>query len=446
MPGVLLTTIVGFLVALAGTLASAFSLVLFLVVSLIVVFVGAFKALEIDFIMLIILIIYVIVRGGEEAAVHRALHMANDSLLSLPEELIEEVIDYLNQTDRLKLLLMNRRLHHQVKRRLLTSVYVNNGVPSAFYRRHTIVSENQFEKVVQSDDFRYVKKAVFYSDAIPDHILQAVLRKDINLSFEHVVENKLKYLTILQRKRNPLWVTPDFPVENTITQLTVNYNGETISRAALSKLKLNSLKALNITSDAFERRGPSDFEPIEIKKLSFEFVDKQPSLAFISNTFQVDKVESLELRFKTRPLEYEIIQLMSKLISLKHFAIMSQNIRFDRVVEPLARDTLETLYVNVMGRYDSFLATILLEILKNQSGSIQKLSWSNKRLNVRLKTYGLDDFERVYDVDATAKDLDVAEIKMLVGNGFASLTDVILNEAYYKVSREESIVVVKLIN
>lgn len=457
MPGVILPTITGFIVTLVGTLVGAFSLVLFLVISLITLFIGAFKALEIDFIMLIFLVIYIIfIRGGEEAA-RKAINVVNDSILSLPDELIEEIIEYLNQSDRLKLSLLNMRFHNQVKRCLLNSVYVNNGGPkvlltneveSGFYRRHTIILQFQFDKLVESEDIRFVKRVVLYSDAITERILQRLLKYDINLSFEHVIENKLKYLTIMQRKRSPLWITPDFPVENSITQLTVTYNGETISNAALSKLKLNSLRALNITSDAFERRGRgNDFKPIVVKKLSFEFVDKQPSLSFISNTFDIDKIESLELKFKTRPIESEIVQLMSKLTSLKHFAIMSQNMRFDRIIEPLPRDSLETFYVNVMGRYDTFLATILLQILKHQLRSIQKLCWSNKRLNIRLKTYGLDDFERIYDVGAICKDLDIAEIKILVANGFSSFTDVILNDAYYKVYTEKDEgVVVKLIN
>ena len=455
MPVILITTIIGFLTTLVGTIASAFSLVLFLVVSLIVTFIVAFKALELDFVILVFVLIYMLViQGGEEAAI-KALDFINNSILSLPDEIIEEVIDYLNQNDRLKFSILNKRIHYQVKKSLLNCVYVNNGGPrvmltnefsSGFYRRHTIINQFQFESLMDSADIKYIKRAVFYSDAIPDNILQSILRNNINLSFEHVFENKLKYLTILQRKKNPLWITPDFPVENSISQLSVTYDGETISNAALSKLKLNSLKALNITSDAFERRRGGDFEPIEVKRLSFEFVDKQPSLAFISYTFKVDKVETLELRFKTRPLEQELIGLMSKLTSLRNFSIMSQNMRFDRIIEPLSKNSLETFYVNVMGRYDTFLATILFDILRYQMESIRKLSWSNKRLNIRLRTYGLDDFQRVYDVGAMLKDLDIAEIKILIANGFINLTDVILNDAYYKVFRKDLELVVKLIN
>ena len=129
MPGVILPTITGFIVTLVGTLVGAFSLVLFLVISLITLFIGAFKALEIDFIMLIFLVIYIIfIRGGEEAA-RKAINVVNDSILSLPDELIEEIIEYLNQSDRLKLSLLNMRFHNQVKRCLLNSVYVNNGGP-----------------------------------------------------------------------------------------------------------------------------------------------------------------------------------------------------------------------------------------------------------------------------------------------------------------------------
>ncbi|EMG50325.1 hypothetical protein G210_4639, partial [Candida maltosa Xu316] len=113
---------------------------------------------------------------------------------------------------------------------------------------------------------------------------------------------------------------------------------------------------------------------------------------------------------------------------------MCQNIRFDRVLEPLEKNTLLTFYVNVMGRFDSFSSTIISEILKNQKQSIQKISWSNKRLNVRSKSYGLDDFERLYESGASAaKDQDIAEIKTLISNGFESITDVISNELYYKV-------------
>lgn len=105
------------------------------------------------------------------------------------------------------------RFHNQVKRCLLNSVYVNNGGPkvlltneveSGFYRRHTIILQFQFDKLVESEDIRFVKRVVLYSDAITERILQRLLKYDINLSFEHVIENKLKYLTIMQRKRSPL--------------------------------------------------------------------------------------------------------------------------------------------------------------------------------------------------------------------------------------------------
>ena len=139
-------------------------------------------------------------------------------------------------------------------------------------------------------------------------------------------------------------------------------------------------------------------------------------------------------------------QFMSQLVSLKHLSIMSQNFRFDRALNSLDPNSLESFHVIVMGRYDTFLAKIVAEILKNQSESIARLCWSNKRLNVRKRTYGLNDFERVYSVDAVARDQDIAEIRALLSDGYPRLKNVILNESYYRVDRKGSNIDVVLIN
>ncbi|KAL6454121.1 hypothetical protein SBY92_003580 [Candida maltosa Xu316] len=436
MPGIAITTIVSTLLIIPTVVLGSFGSIAFLGFNFIGVIIAGIKALEIDFLLLTAIIIYLLFLRDNNTT---TMNHTDPSVMNLPNELIDEIIGYLNHLDKSKLSGMNRRLDYLVKKSLLRTIYVNNGGPkivvssnfnSPFYRQFTIMSEEQFKRLIGSPDLSFVRKIVFYSD---DHVslrnLQIVTSKNISVTFEHSSE---KRIDVLLQKKELLWITPDIPVDQTITQLSIDYNGQKISSQSLSQLNLQSLKINNVVGDSFDEIDSHN--KLEIGKLSLEFADKQPSIVMIHSNFDVEKIVSLELKFKTRPHEDELIKLMGKLKSLTNLALMCQNIRFDRVLEPLEKNTLQTFYVNVMGRFDSFSSTIISEILKNQKQSIQKISWSNKRLSVRSKSYGLDDFERLYESGAAAaKDQDIAEIKTLISNGFDSITDVISNELYYKV-------------
>ncbi|EMG50290.1 hypothetical protein G210_4674, partial [Candida maltosa Xu316] len=179
------------------------------------------------------------------------------------------------------------------------------------------MSEEQFKRLIGSPDLSFVRKIVFYSD---DHVslrnLQIVTSKNISVTFEHSSE---KRIDVLLQKKELLWITPDIPVDQTITQLSIDYNGQKISSQSLSQLNLQSLKINNVVGDSFDEIDSHN--KLEIGKLSLEFADKQPSIVMIHSNFDVEKIVSLELKFKTRPHEDELIKLMGKLKSLTNLAL-----------------------------------------------------------------------------------------------------------------------------
>lgn len=417
-----------------------------------------FKMFELDSVVLILILIYLIVRRSRENSepTHNTITNNSSKLLSLPDELFIEIMSLLNQLDKMSLSLVSKRLNSLARVSLLRVIYVNNGGPrilirrefnTLFYLNHTIITEMQFKELLNSDKIHNVKKIEFFSDIVSYKNLELLSKSNVVVTFEHKEGTTLTNLKgKLSANGFSVLDVNDFLLKeaSTSTNLSIDCSGITVFRKISPKLILKSLKLRHI--NLANLLLYHNFEPIDVKKVFLGFEEKTPSIIPVAKIFKLNKIESLEISFETKPSEVEMLQFMSQLVSLKHLSIMSQNFRFDRALNSLEPNSLESFHVIVMGRYDTFLAQIVAEILKNQSESIGRICWSNRRLNVRQKTYGLNDFERVYNVDAVAKDQDIAEIRTLFSNGFSHLKNVILNESHYKVDRKDSHIDVVLIN
>lgn len=417
-----------------------------------------FKMFELDSIVLILILLYLIVRRSRENSepAHNTIVNNSSKLLSLPDELFIEIMSLLNQLDKINLLFVNKRMNNLARVSLQRVIYVNNGGPrilirrefnTLFYLKHTIITETQFRKLLSSDKIHNVKKVEFFSDVVSYKNLELLSKSNVVATFEHKEGSSLTNSKgKLSANGFSILDVNDFLLKeaSTSANLSIDCSGVTVFRKLSPRLILRSLKLQRIHLENLLLYH--NFEPIEIKNLSLGFEEKAPSVIPIAKIFKLNKIESLELSFETKPTEVEMQQFMSQLVSLKHLSIMSQNFRFDRALNSLDPNSLESFHVIVMGRYDTFLAKIVAEILKNQSESIARLCWSNKRLNVRKRIYGLNDFERVYSVDAVARDQDIAEIRALLSDGYPRLKNVILNESYYRVDRKGSNIDVVLIN
>ena len=88
-----------------------------------------FKMFELDSVVLILILIYLIVRRSENSEpAHNTIVNNSSKLLSLPDELFIEIMSLLNQLDKINLLFVNKRMNNLARVSLQRVIYVNNGV------------------------------------------------------------------------------------------------------------------------------------------------------------------------------------------------------------------------------------------------------------------------------------------------------------------------------
>ena len=92
---------------------------------------------ELDSVVLILILIYLIVRRFRENSepAHNTIVNNSSKLLSLPDELFIEIMSLLNQLDKINLLFVNKRMNNLARVSLQRVIYVNNGVKNLDKKR-----------------------------------------------------------------------------------------------------------------------------------------------------------------------------------------------------------------------------------------------------------------------------------------------------------------------
>ncbi|EGW35699.1 uncharacterized protein SPAPADRAFT_64786 [Spathaspora passalidarum NRRL Y-27907] len=356
-------------------------------------------------------------------------------ILTLPDEIIYEILGYLNQINILSVRLINLRFYIVATEKLFNFVYVNNGDPvvigpdvnSPFYLKYTVVNGwNKFITLLNMKELQFVNTIVIYTDYGITLDFKKVIRSSPRISIEFEYK---KSIIVHQELSFSSWFRIAMTEFNySIKKLTIN-GGETKLLPFFTRLK--SLRIINGTSTMFD----SLKQQITIRDLSLEFLQQPIRLIDIRNIFNLAEIVSLELKFglyHPPPSVVELAILASQLKSVKQLAIISPNIRFDKVVHQLKPNSITSFYLKILGNYYETPSSGLVEILKYQQQSVMKVYWSCVRSNSRFRSYGLQEFDRVYKKSGDNNKLE--EVVFLLNNGrFEKLNQVVLNENYFAI-------------
>ncbi|RLV91291.1 hypothetical protein JA1_003965 [Spathaspora sp. JA1] len=360
------------------------------------------------------------------------------SILCLPDEIIYEVLGYLNQSNVLLVRLLNFRFYIVATKRLFNSVYVNNGDPlvissdisTPFYLKYTVINGwDKFIKLLNMKEFALVNDIVLFTDyGISPYLINSLPRL--------YIENEYRKSMIQHEFYISKWLTITIMEYNyTIEKLTIT-GDETKVLPFLKRLK--SLRILNGTSNMFNFNHQ---QLITIQDLALEFREQPNRITDIKSIFNLEAISSLELKFNllhSTPSVYDLTILASQLTSIKQFAIISPNIRFDKIIHQIKPNSLQSFYLKILGNYYDCSNLQIFEILKYQQNSIVKIYYSCTRSNSRFRHYGLLEFDRIYK---NPRNKGTSEAELVLNNGgFKKLKQIVLNENYFVINKYRDIV------
>ncbi|RLV94814.1 hypothetical protein JA1_001480 [Spathaspora sp. JA1] len=195
--------------------------------------------------------------------------------------------------------------------------------------------------------------------------------------------------------------------------------------------------------------------PIKTLNIAFRYdIERNLSIRQLQDIFNLMNLTTLEIRFWVRSrypdhFEQELQDVFSKLTNIKHLSLLSQNIKFGKLMSMLKPNSLHSFQLRII-KFSEVVGTISLEdILKHQEGSLRRLYWGHNKTR-KGRVYSLQELDRVIKVecrDDNSQELrdDLTQIrKILRGTRFPQLRQVVLNECCYFIKRhsKENIYVV----
>ncbi|RLV94748.1 hypothetical protein JA1_001607 [Spathaspora sp. JA1] len=397
-------------------------------------------------------------------------HNRKYSVLSLPNEILYEIVCYLNQSHLLQVMLVNRILHTISVRKLYGYIYVQTSsvrrlavrdyVETPLHLKYTIIDgrEKLMSLLRQKSLLPFVHEILFQGD--DSGIAMGLLRLfretltwvDVVLNYNSMgeVNSEETYLyrnLVLIRDNQFLFEEDNDSIES-LTILppsaTQDYPGD------LSFIyRLKSLRKLKLTIQTkdtlrlFKSKLP---KKLNIEELSLVFQNLNGiCLTSLNNLFNLSTVTSLYIRI---PQGYytslpsfvvpELSRVLSQTTNLRHFGLSnSAPINYVKLMGTLKKNSLNSLFLEPWYGHDfKHSSRIFLKLVREQQSSLVRVFYG-KNYNAQ----GLEVFEETYrcDYDLHRLDrlLDGLKRELVERNRFPNLKQVVFDQSHYFIVRDD---------
>ncbi|EGW32867.1 uncharacterized protein SPAPADRAFT_65889 [Spathaspora passalidarum NRRL Y-27907] len=396
-----------------------------------------------------------------------------NTLNSLPDEVLLNICEFLNQIDVLPFILINRKCKDVGMKKLYRCIYCNNGEPivisskfySDFYCSFTIMNNIETWSKI-GKNLELTESVTFFTDG-HDPLVQwikgynpsvRIIAEKAPLSDSHEELNKCKELYIFRD-------IVDVPVHNhSIKKLVFDFSYKRYVNLKIVPhlLNLESLEIRHGNSIVFDQFRDNGLSNLKIRKLSLElgFRYRDTLEKEMTDTFQVNQITSLELKFnffdkKTYLYESELTKLAPQLTNIRHFSIIVQKFPIDKVIEKFNPNTLESLYIVLDPCTRSYVIPQFHDILQSQEDSITRFYFNTSSFESALRHSGLQEFERIYDatqintprsqhnnIDDTNKFFERSHDQIIrdlleEGSCFINMKHIVLYEKHFLIKRKE---------
>ncbi|RLV94787.1 hypothetical protein JA1_001596 [Spathaspora sp. JA1] len=373
------------------------------------------------------------------------------TIMELPDHLLVDILNKLNQFHVCRICTVNRRLYMLGKAKLYRSIYVNNcrDLPiqisamtyTPFYLKYTIVNKSESQEWLhENSNIKLIKSMIFrlqngslenarylypWIDTVIDYESAGIgsyIVKQNRYSTKFIL-SQYNSIPVLYQSQSSPWVT----------KLTVHIH-------VVEDEKLLAIASLC---------GLSDLKHLPIQNLLISFdadIERNISIKELKNVFNLQNLITLELHFwflNKYPdhFEHELLDIFSGLTNIKHLSLISGNIQFDRLIGMLKPNSLYSLHLRIAEVGKVVTRFQMDDILKHQEGSLQRLYLGNNAIQGG-RFYGLQEFDRIYkvkcrkdDSQELLHDLRQIRITLFEGTAYSQLNQIILNDCCYLIRR-----------
>ncbi|KAK6458212.1 uncharacterized protein RJT20DRAFT_133654 [Scheffersomyces xylosifermentans] len=379
--------------------------------------------------------------------------------VSLPDELVLEVLGYMTQEDVTSLSLVSRRFNSLCKMKLFKNIYVSGShlkdrinhpksISSPFYKQYTVMNYLSFMRFINSVHFQpqLIRKVVFYEpifsalflNELMNHLPLAsfYIEKNENTMFQFnaykTLDHNLKVdgiqrldVMTLELIDNPVCNYP-----NSVKELAIDFTTvEDSIPIALNNCRavfphLRSLKLKHVDSSILDDFAKTVNQKLTVKSLSISMRSGNLQPALLEKCFDFEKITRLELFLAgCKSGGADLSSLAGKFPSVTSVAISCRTYYDHDYLRIFQDNTLEEITLNMStpqlsNRFHSN-TTFIAGLIERQAHSLKKLDISMDRFIDRSSSHNLDDMDRFYvsqfssedaaDVIKGAKELNTKE-------------------------------------